>query len=116
MGYYVPNKVKPVCYNCPYRTNKYCGLLMEHDYLGDYPFNFEPYPYCPLIEVADCKTEPQTDNGIGCSRCEGRYDCYDRDMPHAVHCNNYGKITDEPQTEEWYNWRDEQEYNDRWGE
>ena len=23
-------------------------------------------------------------------------------------------IEDEPQTEEWYNWRDEQEYNDRW--
>ena len=43
------------------------------------------------------KDEPQTDNGIGCSRCEGRFDCYDRDMPHAVHCNNYGKITDEPQ-------------------
>ena len=40
------------------------------------------------------KDEPQTDNGIGCSRCEGRFDCYDRDMPHAVHCNNYGKITD----------------------
>lgn len=46
------------------------------------------------------QTEPQKDNGIGCSRCEGRYDCYDRDMPHAVHCNNYGKITDEPQPEE----------------
>ena len=43
--------------------------------------------------------EPQTDNGIGCSRCEGRFDCYDRDMPYAVRCNNYGKITDEPQTE-----------------
>ena len=40
------------------------------------------------------KTEPQTDNGIGCSRCEGRFDCYDRDMPHAVRCNNYGKVTD----------------------
>ena len=40
--------------------------------------------------------EPQTDNGIGCSRCESRYDCYDRNMPHAVRCNNYGKITDEP--------------------
>ena len=38
--------------------------------------------------------EPQTDNGIGCSRCEGRFDCYDRDMPNAVHCNNYGKVTD----------------------
>jgi hypothetical protein len=37
------------------------------------------------------KDEPQTDNGIGCSKCESRYDCYDRDMPHAVHCNNYGK-------------------------
>lgn len=42
---------------------------------------------------------PQTDNGIGCSRCESRYDCYDRNMPHAVRCNNYGKITDEPQTD-----------------
>ena len=40
------------------------------------------------------KDEPQTDNGIGCSRCEGRFDCYDRDLPNAVHCNNYGKITD----------------------
>ena len=49
--------------------------------------------------LADRKDEPQTDNGIGCSRCEGRFDCYDRDMPYAVRCNNYGKITDEPQTE-----------------
>ena len=64
MGYYVPNKVKPVCYNCPFRTNKYCGLLAEHDYLGNYPFNFESYPYCPLIEVADGKTEPTVDKDI----------------------------------------------------
>ena len=70
MGYYVPNKVKPVCYNCPFRTNKYCGLLTEHDYLGNYPFNFEPYPYCPLIEVADHKTEPQNDE----------FENYDREM------------------------------------
>lgn len=42
------------------------------------------------------KDEPQTDNSIGCSKCESRYECYDRDMPHAVHCNNYGK---EPQTD-----------------
>lgn len=49
-------------------------------------------------EVCD-RNEPQTDNGIGCSRCEGRFDCYDRDMPYAVRCNNYGKITDETQTE-----------------
>ena len=71
----------------------------------------ECYEYlCEKDEVpmADCKTEPQTvrsnlepfrvepqtDNGIGCSRCEGRFDCYDRDMPHAVRCNNYGKVTD----------------------
>lgn len=40
---------------------------------------------------ADRKTEPQTDNGIGCSKCESRFWCMDRDMPHAVHCNNYGK-------------------------
>ena len=53
---------------------------------------------CKEVEHG-CKDEPQTDNGIGCSRCEGRYDCCDRDMPHAVRCNNYGKVTDEPQTE-----------------
>ena len=43
------------------------------------------------------KTEPQTDNGIGCSKCESRFWCMDRDMPHAVHCNNYGKT--EPSTD-----------------
>ena len=45
----------------------------------------------PWTEVGNGE---QADNGIGCSRCESRYDCYDRDMPHAVRCNNYGKITD----------------------
>ena len=50
-------------------------------------------------EANKVEDEPQTDNGIGCSRCEGGFDCYDRDMPHAVHCNNYGKVTDELQTE-----------------
>ena len=42
------------------------------------------------------KDEPQTDIGIGCSRCGVRFGCIARDMPHAVHCNSYGKITDEP--------------------
>ena len=51
------------------------------------------------VYVSRLTDEPQTDNGIGCSRCGGRFDCYDRDMPHAVHCNNYGKITDEPRKE-----------------
>jgi hypothetical protein len=50
------------------------------------------------VYVSRLEDDIQTNNGIGCSRCEGRFDCYDRDMPHAVHCNNYGKITDE-QTE-----------------
>ena len=50
-------------------------------------------------EHGERKDEPQTDNGIGCSRCESRHWCYDRDKPNAKHCNNYGKITDEPQTE-----------------
>ena len=51
------------------------------------------------VYVSRLEGDIQTDNGIGCSRCESRYDCYDRDMPHAVRCNNYGKVTDEPQTE-----------------
>ena len=57
--------------------------------------NGRPYSECSSCEHFRCTAdEPQTDNGIGCSRCESRYDCYDRDMPHAVRCNNYGKITD----------------------
>ena len=57
------------------------------------------------------KDEPQTDISTGCSKCESRYWCDDRDRPNAVHCNNYGKtephivgkhadviIIDEPQT------------------
>ena len=62
----------------------------------------EPQTFiCPIQNDYEAliEDEPQTDNGIGCSRCEGRFDCYDRDMPHAVRCNNYGKVTDEPQTE-----------------
>ena len=55
----------------------------------------------PSVIVADT---PQTDSGIGCSRCESRYDCYDRNLPHAVRCNNYGNITDEPQTDCSWKW------------
>ena len=65
---------------------------MDEDIVRSYGFKVESY------RQAKAKDEPQTDNGIGCSRCESRYDCYDRNMPHAVRCNNYGKITDEPQT------------------
>ena len=108
MGYYVPNKVKPVCYNCPYRTNKYCGLLTEHDYLGDYPFNFEPYPYCPLIEVADRKTKRLCDNcefyksgeicghpSIGEVEMGGKGDTF----PWIKETPKWCPLTDEPQTD-----------------
>ena len=84
------------CGNCEYhkctadepQTERYCTNCKHNGVIEDY-------------ECRECNgmdnhefIEPQTDNGIGCSRCESRYDCYDRDMPHAVRCNNYGKITD----------------------
>lgn len=93
MGYYVPNRVKPVCYNCPYRTNKYCGLLTEHDYLGDYPLSYEEYPHCPLVEVKD---KPQTD----CNGCKF-VGTYDTEFPCA-NCKRKTKdyyAKTEPQTE-----------------
>ena len=34
---------------------------------------------------------PQTENKAGCSRCAYAWDCSDKDMPHAMYCNNYGK-------------------------
>lgn len=44
------------------------------------------------VEVWDNDIDtPQTKIKTGCSRCEDRWDCPDRNMPHAVHCNNYGK-------------------------
>ena len=54
--------------------------------------------YCgePQTEVKEKCDRPQMDIGIGCSRCGVRFGCIDRDMPHAVYCNSYGKITDEP--------------------
>ena len=74
MGYYVPNRAMPICYNCPYRTNKYCGLLTEHDYLGDYPLNYESYPYCPLIDRPHGEWLDEHEDGHGywvgtCSQC-----------------------------------------------
>ena len=80
------------CGMCKYKDT--CDFDFQHETATRY-MNI----LADALRTADRKTEPQTDNGIGCSRCEGRFDCYDRDMPHAVHCNNYGKITDEPQTE-----------------
>lgn len=67
-------------------------------WLNQYGECTEPSGECH-IEYRTEVDEPQTERSIGCSRCEGRYDCPDRDMPHAVHCNNYGKVTDEPQTD-----------------
>lgn len=46
-------------------------------------------------DETDHKDEPQTAKVIGCSKCSDRFWCTDRDMPHAVHCNNYGKSKDE---------------------
>ena len=65
-----------------------------------------------LIE-ADRKTEPQTyvinpqepTNDDKCFECEDFFTCDGQ-------CD---KIEDEPQTEEWYTYQDEQEYNARHG-
>lgn len=52
MGYYVP-KTKPHCFNCPFRTGDYCGILTEHDAVKDYLKSYEDNPYCPLVEVKE---------------------------------------------------------------
>lgn len=103
-------------------TNDDWVIVSVLDEVGDTPYRYSDFGWyfdrakCWIVEseqrtdivawmplpkpyTADRKTEPQTDNGIGCSKCESRFWCMDRDMPHAVHCNNYGKVTDEPQTD-----------------
>lgn len=50
MSYIVP-KEKPKCYNCPFRTLDYCGLLTEHDCVTVNVNEMSVSDYCPLVEI-----------------------------------------------------------------
>ena len=50
MSYIVPRE-KPKCYNCPFRTLDYCGLLIEHDCVTVNVNEMTVSEYCPLIEL-----------------------------------------------------------------
>lgn len=50
MSYIVP-KEKPKCYNCPFRTLDYCGLLIEHDCVTVNVNEMTVSKYCPLVEI-----------------------------------------------------------------
>ena len=50
MSYIVPIE-KPKCYNCPFRTLDYCGLLIEHDCVTVNVNEMTVSEYCPLVEV-----------------------------------------------------------------
>jgi hypothetical protein len=59
MSYIVP-KEKPKCFNCPFRTLDYCGLLTTLDYCGLLTEHdcvtvnvneMSVSDYCPLIEI-----------------------------------------------------------------
>lgn len=50
MSYIVPRE-KPKCYNCPFRTLDYCGLLIEHDCVTVNVNEMTVSEYCPLIDI-----------------------------------------------------------------
>lgn len=50
MSYIVPRE-KPKCYNCPFRTLDYCGLLIEHDCVRVNVNEMTVSKYCPLVEI-----------------------------------------------------------------
>jgi hypothetical protein len=50
MSYIVPRE-KPKCYNCPFRTLDYCGLLIEHDCVTVNVNEMTVSKYCPLFEI-----------------------------------------------------------------
>ena len=50
MSYIVPRE-KPKCYNCPFRTLDYCGLLIEHDCVTVNVNKMTSSEYCPLVEI-----------------------------------------------------------------
>ena len=49
-GYVVP-KEKPICFNCPFRTGDYCGLLTENEGVKEYVYTYNENPLCPLMEI-----------------------------------------------------------------
>ena len=49
-SYIVPRE-KPKCYNCPFRTLDYCGLLIEHDCVTVNVNEMTVSKYCPLVEI-----------------------------------------------------------------
>jgi len=51
MSYIVPRE-KPKCYNCPFRTLDYCGLLIEHDCVTVNVNEMTVSEYCPLVEIS----------------------------------------------------------------
>lgn len=51
MSYIVPRE-KPKCYNCPFRTLDYCGLLIEHDRVTVNVNEMTVSEYCPLVEIS----------------------------------------------------------------
>ena len=50
MSYIVPRE-KPKCYNCPFRTLDYCGLLIEHDCVTVNVNEMTVSEYCPLVDI-----------------------------------------------------------------
>lgn len=48
---YIVSREKPKCYNCPFRTLDYCGLLIEHDCVTVNVNEMTISKYCPLIEI-----------------------------------------------------------------
>ena len=50
MSYIVPRE-KPKCYNCPFRTLDFCGILIEHGCVTVNVNEMTVSKYCPLIEL-----------------------------------------------------------------
>ena len=52
MSYIVP-KERPKCYNCQFRTNKFCGLLTRNDRVVEDVIAKTVSEYCPLVEIKE---------------------------------------------------------------
>ena len=74
MSYIVP-KEKPKCFNCPFRTLDYCGLLTEHDSVTVNVNEMSVSDYCPLVEIP-------TPHGDLVDRDKLMNDVIDSDLDH----------------------------------
>lgn len=111
----IPNMSKPKnCFQCSFNDGIYCALI-DNDtdaFISEDPtkVSTKRLDTCPLIEIdlIRCEECKQLDHTKWC-------DLFLHYMNEDDFCSYGERIDENDRQEEWLDFREEQEFNDRWG-